>query len=144
MSAPPPQGPGSYPASWTFAICGGSLWRSPVQEVKTQQVSNAQQLTLWLPQLWRLCLCVVVAIVWLLRSPQSWRLYGHLAVAVLAVVEFVVIMVHGCYASEVTALGVIVVMWLLQVFWLLRPYSLRRGPAPGERCPPDPSHHRQC
>lgn len=75
---------------------------------------------------------------------QSWRLYGHLAVAVLAVVEFVVIMVHGCYASEVTALGVIVVMWLLQVFWLLRPYSLRRGPAPGERCPPDPSHHRQC
>lgn len=52
---------------------------------------------------------------WLLWAPPSWRLYGHPAV--------VVIRVRGCYASEVSALGVIVVVWLLQVFWLLRPQS---------------------
>lgn len=63
---------------------------------------------------------------WLLQLPPPWQLYGHLAVAVLVVAAFVVIMVHGCYAPEVTALGVAVVMRLLQVFWLLQPHSPRR------------------
>lgn len=89
-------------------------------------------------------MCGVVAIVWSLQLPQSWQLCGHPAVAALVVAEFVVITVQSCYAPEVAALGVVVVVWLLQVFWLLWPHSLKRRHAAGERYPPDPSHHRQC
>lgn len=86
--------------------------------------------------------CGVVAVVWSLQLPT-----------VMAVVWSSGCCSAGCHGvcghygascyAWVAALGVVVVVWLLQVFWLLRPHSLREEACCWGGYPPDPSHHRQ-